>query len=373
MSEARFDRVSNENNTAGPIISGITTFSGQNYFVPPRGTTAQRPSNCPPGSVRFNTDSAHLEYFDGLQWLEFEAFNTELNGGNRAIYFGGFNVNTIQYVSISSLGNALDFGNLTTTNFNGGACASSTRAVCTNGRASLSMEFVTISSTGNASTFGNLSVGRTIIANSMCSSSTRGINSGGQTPGYQNIIDYITIASTGNAVDFGDLTGFRSRIAALASSTRGINIGGYGPSSIVNNTIDYLTISTTGDAVDFGDSGTSPITQAAPTSNSTRGIFFGGVTTTTPAATNTTQIDYLTIATLGNSQKFGDLSSNRRTSGATSSSTRAICGGGEDNAGVTTNTIEYVTISATGNAIDFGDLTSALFVITATSNGHGGL
>ena len=128
MSEARIDRISNENNTAGPIISGITTFSGQNYFVPPRGTTAERPSDCPPGSVRFNTDSAHLEYFDGLQWLEFEAFNTELNGGNRAIYFGGFNVNTIQYVSISSLGNALDFGNLTTTNFNGGACASSTRA-----------------------------------------------------------------------------------------------------------------------------------------------------------------------------------------------------------------------------------------------------
>ena len=78
MSEARFDRVSNENNTAGPIISGITTFSGQNFFVPPKGTTAQRPSNCPPGSIRFNTDSAKLEYFDSLQWLELEAFNVEI-------------------------------------------------------------------------------------------------------------------------------------------------------------------------------------------------------------------------------------------------------------------------------------------------------
>ena len=353
------------------IYKGIAKYTGT--FTPPE-RIAEIGVGFKAGQLRYNTDSNKVELYDGSQWAEVQSSSPNLNGGARAIYFGGFDVNTIQYVSISSLGNALDFGNLTTTNFNGGACASSTRAVCTNGRASLSMEFVTISSTGNASTFGNLSVGRTIIANSMCSSSTRGINSGGQTPGFQNIIDYITIASTGNAVDFGDLTVFRSRIAALASSTRGINIGGYGPSSsIVNNTIDYVTISTTGDAVDFGDSGTSPITQAAPTSNSTRGIFFGGVTTTTPAATNTTQIDYLTIATLGNSQKFGDLSSNRRTSGATSSSTRAICGGGEDNAGVTTNTIEYVTISATGNAIDFGDLTSALFVITATSNGHGGL
>ena len=78
MSEARIDRITNENNTAGPIISGITTFSGQNFFVPPKGTTAQRPSNCPPGSIRFNTDSAKLEYFDNLQWLEMEAFNVEI-------------------------------------------------------------------------------------------------------------------------------------------------------------------------------------------------------------------------------------------------------------------------------------------------------
>ena len=90
MSEARVGRISNENNTGGPIISGITTFSGQNYFVPPKGTTAERPSNCPVGSIRFNTDSAKLEYFDGLQWLEMEAFNNELgvNGalGNRGVW-----------------------------------------------------------------------------------------------------------------------------------------------------------------------------------------------------------------------------------------------------------------------------------------------
>jgi hypothetical protein len=57
---------------------GLRLFLGRTYFVPPKGTTAERPSNCPPGSIRFNTDSAHLEYFDGLQWLELEAFNVEL-------------------------------------------------------------------------------------------------------------------------------------------------------------------------------------------------------------------------------------------------------------------------------------------------------
>jgi hypothetical protein len=78
MSEARINRISNEKGDGGPSLSGITTFSGLNYFVPPKGTTAERPSDCPPGSIRFNTDSAHLEYFDGLQWLEFEATNDEL-------------------------------------------------------------------------------------------------------------------------------------------------------------------------------------------------------------------------------------------------------------------------------------------------------
>ena len=58
MSEVRVNNLSNENNTGGPTISGITTFSGSNFFVPPVGDTESRPSDCPPGSFRFNTDSA---------------------------------------------------------------------------------------------------------------------------------------------------------------------------------------------------------------------------------------------------------------------------------------------------------------------------
>ena len=103
MSEARINRISNELGTGGPVVSGITTFSGLNYFVPPSGTTAQRPSNCPAGSIRFNTDSAHLEYFNGISWLDFEAFNVEVgistnaagtSGGlgNRGLFAGGSGV-----------------------------------------------------------------------------------------------------------------------------------------------------------------------------------------------------------------------------------------------------------------------------------------
>ena len=83
MSEVRVNNLSNENNTGGPTISGITTFSGTNFLVPPQGDTASRPQSCPSGSLRFNTDSAKLEYFRGntIGWTEIEAELTEPLGG----------------------------------------------------------------------------------------------------------------------------------------------------------------------------------------------------------------------------------------------------------------------------------------------------
>jgi len=83
MSEARIDSLSNENNTGGPTLSGITTFSGTNYFVPPVGNTEQRPENPQKGALRFNTDTKHLEYFRGntIGWVDIEASHGQLGGG----------------------------------------------------------------------------------------------------------------------------------------------------------------------------------------------------------------------------------------------------------------------------------------------------
>ena len=127
MSEVRVNNLSNENNTGGPTISGITTYSGRHFFVPPQGTTAERPEDCEPGSFRFNTDSAKLEYFRGntIGWTEIEASSPELGGGTgsntgtgtRGIILGGESPSTgnrdiIEYITIETLGNTQDFGNL---------------------------------------------------------------------------------------------------------------------------------------------------------------------------------------------------------------------------------------------------------------------
>ena len=83
MSEVRVNNLSNENLSGGPTISGITTYSGTHFFVPPQGDTASRPQSCPPGSLRFNTDSAKLEYYRGdtIGWSDIEAELPEPLGG----------------------------------------------------------------------------------------------------------------------------------------------------------------------------------------------------------------------------------------------------------------------------------------------------
>ena len=133
------------------------------------------PVEVPTGAIRYNTDSNKMECYNGTKWMQIAVSSPDLDGGSRGLFMGGENptrLNTIDYVTIATAGNATDFGNLT--------------------------------------------VART-VATARASNKTRGIIIGGYvSPGADTtVMDYVTIASTGNAADFGDL-----RIA-----TRGM--GGY--------------------------------------------------------------------------------------------------------------------------------------------------
>ena len=125
MSRLNVGNLFNENEDGAPVVSGISTFSSPNYFVPPSGSTAQRPSSPGEGMIRFNTDSGHLEYYTGTHWADVIVNNQELGGGTgsntgtgtRGTINGGGDgtnrVDTIEYFTISTLGNSQDFGNLT--------------------------------------------------------------------------------------------------------------------------------------------------------------------------------------------------------------------------------------------------------------------
>ena len=167
--------------------------------------------------------------------------------------------NIIDYVEIMTLGDALDFGDLFTGRYSGSQFSSPTRAFVFAGSSNNdgtkvgSIEMVTISSKGNATDFGDAAILSTYHQNGS-SSSTRGIVAGGYNPTYLTDIQYITMSSSGNAQIFGDLTLARQRPGAASTQTRSVLYGGYTDGGSVVNTIDFITIATTGNAQDFGDS-----------------------------------------------------------------------------------------------------------------------
>ena len=91
----------------------------------------------------------------------------------------------------------------------------------------------------------------------------------------------------------------------------------------------------------------------------------------TPSASTGKRIDYINIQSEGNSIKFGELTTNRYTLGAGANSVRGLFTGGyQDGLSPDTdvNTIEFITIATTGNAQDFGDRTQVGRQVSTASN-----
>ena len=294
-----------------------------------------------------------------------------------ALFAGGFSsgttrFNTIDYVTITTTGNATAFGILTTATGMGLAgCGSTTRGLFGGGTTSVdtggtsTITYVTFATTGNATSFGVLTSGRQNT--SACSSSTRGVFAGGVLNGTTtSSINYVTIATTGNATSFGNLTIANYRLAGCSSPTRGIFAGGQDPDTgSALDFMNYITIATTGNGTTFGTL-ESTKNLLGSCSSSTRGLFGGG------GGGTPLSISYVTIATTGNSVFFGNLSyggGSPNGQAAASSELRGLFGGGSG----PTNVINYVTIATTGNSTDFGDLTVARQQLGACSSASGGV
>ena len=339
------------------------------------------PREIPTGAVRYNTDSNKMEVYIGSAWMEVAVSSPNLDGGARGVCLGGYDSsnpnNTIDYITISTAGNATNFGDLTANIQQNAAFSSRTRGVSAGGEnpsVTDVIDFVTISSTGNAQDFGNLIDSLRAISGNGFGNQTRGIVVGGyKAPAYKTDIQFVTIASTGNAVDSGaDLSEQMTYGGCAASPTRGIIGWGDGSGSPGRkNLIEYVTIASLGNSQTFGELSVLDVATNVAGSNSTRIIWFGGASY--PVAHDV--IQYATIATLGNAMNFGDLSANRFATQVATSPTRGVVMGGAIQSpwGDATNIIEYVAISTLGDSVDFGDLTVARNYGGGLSNAHGGL
>ena len=91
------------------------------------------------GSIRFNTDSSKLEIYNGEAWFEIDATSPELQtGGTRGIFEGGYtqgggDQDEIEFINVSTTGNAQDFGDLTRAHRNAGGGSSETRGLTIGG------------------------------------------------------------------------------------------------------------------------------------------------------------------------------------------------------------------------------------------------
>ena len=340
-------------------------------FTVPNGGTNDRQETPIEGTVRFNDDLATLEFFNGNEWRQF-TYNQGQSG--RGVFPPGLTPavsQLIDYVTISSLGNALNFGDLGQDRRNCAACSSSIRGLIAGGHqtpdnsAVIEIEYITLASEGNAVDFGTLTTTKNGFA--AAASSTRGLFADDTGPSGQ--IERVEIGTLGNAIDFGDLTFDRAEQGALSSPTRMVIGGGGAPSGTApSNIIDFIIISSGGQAVDFGDLVDRHGQLGAGFGNSTRGFFAGGLRN--PVSLKI--IQYITIASEGNATFFGDLAVGRaEQAGAASNSTRGVVAGGSP----TTNVIEYITISTASDAIDFGDLAVPKQRLGGgqMSDSHGGL
>ena len=330
--------------TEGTVFEGDITFDSPNYMTLPKGTTTQ--SNRGRGM-----------------------FISAVSSGNWS--------NAISYIQIQTLGEVKDFGDLIYPRRYSAGASSATRGVIGAGigpswPSNKTTEYSTLATTGNATSFGELLDEK--YGHAAFSNSTRGIFTGGYSPspvsGNVNVMEYITFATTGDSLDFGEQTDGSSVAnryvgSGISNGTRGTIQGGYTGSGWSNTIVYVPNISSLSNTSDFGNLSNS-LAGVAGCSDTTRGIFFGGY----DPAGNKNILEYITIATTGNAQDFGDLTGGAGYSAAVSNSIRGV---------VTLtngNRIDYVTIQTTGNAQDFGDLNTAGGAYGANANfsdSHGGL
>ena len=141
----------------------------------------------------------------------------------RAVFARG--EQNLNYINYTSGGKTQIFGDMRGDSRSGhvASCSNSTRGIMAGGEAPSrvnTITFITIATLGNPTDFGDLLAGRN--DQDSAASQTRGFIVGGSNPAKTNTIEFITFSSTGNAQDFGDLTQARNQPLAFSDVHGGL-------------------------------------------------------------------------------------------------------------------------------------------------------
>ena len=245
---------------------------------------------------------------------------------DRGVWIAGgdasFNpLDRIDYVTISTPGDATDFGNFRSC-YGPAACSNGTtdKAVAVGGYTGgflNSMGGFNISTTGNYTNEGILTVNRYTVGATSNGTHDRGLFVGGAwrsgSGGLNVSMDYRTVSSSGSASTFGSMDEGRIGVSCLSNDTndRGILIGGSIQSTYTTfkgSRMQFVNITSTSGASHFGQTINCGRTKPNTFSNGTgeRGVILGGYFVTEPQ-TMVSECEYITISTLGDSSAWGDI------------------------------------------------------------------
>jgi len=369
MTEIKVDTVIDAAGTGKPNFSTGVTINGAALSTLNLGqyaASSSEPSSPENGSIWWDTTNEKIFIYIAGEWKETIGIAAGITWGGARGVWGGRDYpaqNYLDYVDISgSASNATDFGDLQVAIYGGMAFGNATKGLFAGGRdvngtSINNIQVITIATTGNATDFGDLT--QTQRDGGSWSNGTRGGVAGGQysSSGSYNTISYVTIASAGNATDHGDLNKKGVENSAVNDATHCVVGGGFDMDDYAYiNVLDYFTMASTGNATDFGDLIANRSAQGS-TGDATYGLFAGGSKSGTSSANYCDDIDYITIASTGNSTDFGNLSVTRNEAAGCGDGTYGAFGGGYT--GSVQNVIDRVTVATTGDASDFGDLTVA--------------
>ena len=205
------DLINHANNTSQGYASNSTrmlTFGGYNYTAP-SWSGSNSITKIEINHLGNNQDFGDMTIQD---W-----FLAGAASPTRAV-FGNSDVN-IQYVTISTLGNST-LGGTIPNSIRYCAHSNAVRAVFAGTNSYPDTWSVNIASLGNAVNFGDMTSSRNYNCSS--GSATRGIIAGGYVSSNSNIMEKYEIATEASHIDFGDLQEARARQAALSNGHGGL-------------------------------------------------------------------------------------------------------------------------------------------------------
>tara|TARA_R100000005_G_C4977399_1_gene188332 strand:- start:250 stop:1437 length:1188 start_codon:yes stop_codon:yes gene_type:complete len=380
MSELKVDTIVNlagtgkPNLPVSPTLEGAAISAANTYSYTSSATEPSSPKN---GAIWWDSANEKVMVYINGEFKEISLNASSSSGphnyGDRAFQIGyknGSQSSDISYWSMTSSGNAADFGDLSSgTVYKTGCCSDGTYAFRLAGQnynggyvLDNEIERWATATLGNASDFGDLTSvsmnnhgdsngSRAVISKGRVGSASSSSNQSN----YTGKFDYFSTATAGNATDFGDDDIGRDQSTCCANATRMVSMGGYRDPNYLK-VMDYITFDTTGNAVSFGDlTQENHIAAGAGTGEGQRGLHMGGLNKpgNTGSSSYVNRIEYIDVDTAGNATDGGDLLGTAGYGGGCSNATLAHHFG---RSGSSYDVIQQTVLATAANATDFGDL-----------------